>query len=685
MALEGMQLGRYKLQNLLGGGGMGEVYLAEDVHIRRQVAVKVIRAEAAAYSDPQASQEATRLFRREVRAIAMLDHPHILPLYDYGEETLNTLSLTYMVMPLRQGGSLATWLQQRGGYAKLSLQDVAYFIRQAASALQYAHRHNILHQDVKPSNFLIRIDEDEGGLPDLQLADFGIARLFTATSSMSQTSRGTPAFMPPEQWSGNPVTATDQYALAIMAYQLLTGNPPFQGRPEQVMFQHLQTAPQPPSKFNTRVPAEVDAVILRGLAKKPEERYARVIDFARAFQQAIQPISAPNTATVARITPSTPNIPNLSPRPSDIPMPASSPEELRATLAISEEEAQTGTIRTLTLPGGRKVQVSVPARVQSGHTIRLEGQGTPGSNGSTGALFMNIEVKPAQAERIMQDGNDHKTVRSSSGQFIPFPPVSQQTNPGEPATKSHQQPVALKFFPIGQLSVHNSIILIAAIVLILSGSGIFYFSFDNLIQRDMLLSQSITNPYTSSDTLALNDPLKDNSNGNFWDEGYNSGGSCIFESRSYHISINVNNSYHLCASNNSFSNFVYEVNMTILQGYGGGLVFDLNSSSDSFYYFGVNTDRTYEFGIYQNNSFMKSFTQGILLRIPGLSNINTGARQQHLLAVVTNNSIITVFVDHQPITSVKDSTFSQGYIGVAADDEGDATEVAFNNARVWTL
>jgi len=268
---------------------------------------------------------------------------------------------------------------------------------------------------------------------------------------------------------------------------------------------------------------------------------------------------------------------------------------------------------------------------------------------------------------------------------MPFPPVSQQTKPGELATKSHQQPIALKFFPIGQLSVHNSIILIAAIVLILSGSGIFYFSFDNLIQRDMLLSQSITNPYTSSGTLALNDPLKDNSNGNFWDEGYNSGGSCIFESRSYHISINVNNSYHLCASNNSFSNFVYEVNMTILQGYGGGLVFDLNSSSDSFYYFGVNTDRTYEFGIYQNNSFMKSFTQGILLRIPGLSNINTGTRQQHLLAVVTNNSTITVFVDHQPITSVKDSTFSQGYIGVAADDEGDATEVAFNNARVWTL
>jgi serine/threonine protein kinase len=120
MALEGQQLGRYRLQNLLGGGGMGEVYLAEDVHIRRQVAVKVIRAEVAAYPDPEAAKESARLFRREIRAIALLDHPHILPLYDYGEENFNNMALTYMVMPLRMGGSLATWFQQRGGASDTS-------------------------------------------------------------------------------------------------------------------------------------------------------------------------------------------------------------------------------------------------------------------------------------------------------------------------------------------------------------------------------------------------------------------------------------------------------------------------------------------------------------------------------------------------------------------------------------
>jgi serine/threonine protein kinase len=121
MGFEGQQFGRYKLLKILGGGGMGEVYLAEDAHIRRQVAVKVIRAEGAAYPDENAAQESSRLFRREIRAIAMLDHPHILPLFDYGEETLNTLALTYMVMPLRMAGSLTMWVQQRGGFSTLSL------------------------------------------------------------------------------------------------------------------------------------------------------------------------------------------------------------------------------------------------------------------------------------------------------------------------------------------------------------------------------------------------------------------------------------------------------------------------------------------------------------------------------------------------------------------------------------
>jgi len=113
MSLAGQQLGRYRLQQVLGVGGMGEVYLAIDPVIQRQVAIKVIREEGSAYPNPTLTQESARLFHREMKAIATLDHPHILPLFDYGEEIVNGARLSYLVMPYRQEGTLATWLQQR--------------------------------------------------------------------------------------------------------------------------------------------------------------------------------------------------------------------------------------------------------------------------------------------------------------------------------------------------------------------------------------------------------------------------------------------------------------------------------------------------------------------------------------------------------------------------------------------
>src|SRR5207237_1366248 len=140
MALEGLQLGQYRLLRLLGSGGMGEVYLAEDARISQQVAIKVSRTETTPYPNSQASQDTVRLFQREAKAVAKLDHPHILALFSYGEERVNGMTLTYIVMPYRREGSFVDWLQQRSHKNEpLSVQDVAYFISQAADALQYAH------------------------------------------------------------------------------------------------------------------------------------------------------------------------------------------------------------------------------------------------------------------------------------------------------------------------------------------------------------------------------------------------------------------------------------------------------------------------------------------------------------------------------------------------------------------
>ncbi len=386
MSLEGQQIDRYRILRLLGSGGMGDVYLAEDARIEQQVAIKVIRAEASPYPDQEASQETARLFQREARAIVKLDHAHILPLYDYGEEHLGNMTVIYLVMPYRREGSLTDWLRQRGHLGLLSSQDVAHLVSQAASALQHAHDRQIIHQDVKPSNFLLRLHQETPTRPDLLLADFGIAKFSTATSAMSHTIRGTPTYMAPEQWEGHPVPATDQYGLAVMTYELLTGRPPFQGGERQVMYQHLMVPPPPPSTVNPHLSSDTDAVLLHALAKQPEQRFASMTAFATAFQQAIQtpaPLEADVPTYISTL---------LAPAPT----PASQ-GDIRAVLAISKMEAQKGTTRMLTLPGGRRVMVTVPTGMRDGQIMRLDGLGEASSaGGPAGALILSILVKAAE-------------------------------------------------------------------------------------------------------------------------------------------------------------------------------------------------------------------------------------------------------------------------------------------------
>jgi serine/threonine protein kinase len=288
MTLEGHQLDHYHIVRLLGSGGMGDVYLAEDERIGQQVALKVIRIEVSSYPAVQDVQKAAHQFRREARAIALLDHPYILPLYSYGEQQIGDKSVVYLVMPYRPEGSLAQWMSQRGSTDLLFLWQSAQIIHQAAEALQHAHDRQIIHQDVKPSNFLIRSREKTQSVPDILLADFGIAKLTTTASSTSQSIRGTPVYMAPEQWQGNPVPASDQYALGIMAYELLTGRPPFLGVPGTVMFQHLTSAPTPPSVLNPLLSEEVDNVVLQALAKEPGARFPSALAFADALEDAAQ-------------------------------------------------------------------------------------------------------------------------------------------------------------------------------------------------------------------------------------------------------------------------------------------------------------------------------------------------------------------------------------------------------------
>ena len=271
---QGTMLGRYRLLTLLGRGGMGDVWLAEDTRLHRQVAVKLLSAVLA--NDNAYLQD----FAYEARAAAALEHPHILPVHDFGEQWLEKGEIvTYLVMPHITGGTLRARIQNVQG--PLLVDEAMQYLQQAAAAIDYAHSQNVLHRDIKPANMLLQ----QGWL---LLADFGIAKLLTSGTQRSRTHRGagTPEYIAPEQAQGNAVAASDRYSLALVAYQLFTGHVPFRGENAyETLLKQVQQPPPPPSQFNPRIPYTVEEVLLKGLAKRPEERPASCMEFVSALGQ----------------------------------------------------------------------------------------------------------------------------------------------------------------------------------------------------------------------------------------------------------------------------------------------------------------------------------------------------------------------------------------------------------------
>lgn len=254
-------LGRYRLVHLLGRGGMGEVWQAQDTELARQVAIKllppVLRHE----------EEYLRAFSNEARTIASLEHPHILAVYDFGEFQSGDEIITYLVMPLVNATLRARIKQQ--DRTLLPIATSLRYLRQAAQAIDYAHSKRILHRDIKPANMLLQDDW-------LFLTDFGIARLLTTSTYRSRThaGAGTPGYMAPEQIRGRSLPASDLYSLAIIAYQLLTGHMPFSGdEPYSIFLKHLLHDPPSPRQFNAHLPETMERALLRSLSRQPEERH----------------------------------------------------------------------------------------------------------------------------------------------------------------------------------------------------------------------------------------------------------------------------------------------------------------------------------------------------------------------------------------------------------------------------
>ena len=265
--------GSYEIERVLGVGGSAVVFRAMDAKHHRPVAVKVLRPEIAA-------QVGGRRFLQEIEVASRLSHPHVLTLYDSGDID----GILYYVMPLVEGASLRTRLRREG---PLRLDEAIRIARDVASALQHAHDHGVVHRDVKPENILVTVDGSAS------LADFGLARLLLETPATRLTDSGvavgTVWYMSPEQGAGDTVDArADQYALACVMYEMLAGDPPFQGRTAQnVIARHRSEARPHVRLIRETIPDGVDAAIVRAMAIHPADRFASVADFARALESAL--------------------------------------------------------------------------------------------------------------------------------------------------------------------------------------------------------------------------------------------------------------------------------------------------------------------------------------------------------------------------------------------------------------
>jgi hypothetical protein len=269
------QFGRYRIHRVIGGGGMGTVYLADDTQLDRAVALKV------PHSFGSGGAEARERFRREGRAAAALDHPNLCRVYDVGEHD----GVPYLTMAFIEGQPLAT---PTGG--EPSMERIATLVRKVALALAYAHANGVVHRDLKPSNILI----DARGEP--VVTDFGLAR--REGSGDIQVTRdgvplGTPAYMSPEQVTGRASAIgppTDIFSLGVILYQLLTGQIPFRGGPAEVMVQIAVDHPPPPSQLRPGIDPRLEVACLKALAKNPANRFASMDEFAAALVQEPQPV-----------------------------------------------------------------------------------------------------------------------------------------------------------------------------------------------------------------------------------------------------------------------------------------------------------------------------------------------------------------------------------------------------------
>jgi serine/threonine protein kinase len=379
--------GDFVIDRELGRGGMAVVYLGHDAHLGRKVAIKVLPPELTFGHSSMVER-----FKREARTAATLDHPNIIPVY----RVSTSGKLFWYVMKYLEGEALDEILKREG---QLAVERAAEIVRQVADALGFAHRHNVVHRDVKPANVMI---DTEGRIT---VTDFGIAKALDAhTLTASGSMIGTPYYMSPEQCSGKRVgPASDQYSLAVMAFQMLGGHVPFEGESVvDIIRKHVMDPVPPLDVLRPGLPRPLIEVVERGLSKPPDDRFPSVADFARAFANAAQGLDV-TAVPVERRTSRTSSTEIISPVPVEPEAPPAPPARGSPAAPAGPRAAPARPVRP---PLKRRPRRT--AWMAGGAVVAIVGAAVAGvflMRGRTAELGVAIGQRPGDSAVVAQRGD----------------------------------------------------------------------------------------------------------------------------------------------------------------------------------------------------------------------------------------------------------------------------------------
>lgn len=633
--LEGTSLGRYRLQRRLGRGGMGEVYLAIDDRMRREVAIKIVSSTQTDYAER---------FSREAQAMGNLRHEHILPAYDYGEQE----PWHYLVMPYVKHGTLADLIKSQGG--PLDLDYAGELLQQIAGGLQYAHQRGLIHRDIKPSNILLRDDHYA------YLADFGLARALEGGGDLTQTGTllGTPEYMAPELAEGPAGKSSDIYALAIVLYQMISGRVPFRGDTAiSIFWKQIRDFPRPPSRFNPDIPKAVDRVLMRALDKDPANRYPTPHALAQAYQEAIDGLEE---MPALYDTSESEEEPEQAPRPARR-EPSRPP--VRTPIRPPAER--------LYLAGERPVQAS-PAANRARRAI------TPVQNFEQ--TTEQIEP-PAVARPPIQRRRRRRGSRAIAGIIMGIAFLLIVSGLLAYLTIQNRQQSVTSATATARGGATNTV-LSSQTQQALATQGAQTAVAATATAQDVANEQhkEATATAIAGGTPLLNDPLSGQDPYSWSNDGTN----CAFINNAYYVTATKSNTLQPClAAQPHYADAAIQIDVTLISCADAGLIFRASANENQFYDFEITN---------QGQFYLRYFADAkptFLIPKTSASNIQ-GVGSKNTLLVIAHGDDLQLFINGVFVGEAHDGTFASGQIGVAAGtlsaDNGDAR---FANLRVYSV